>query len=111
MARLTKSIRSRGSEAFTETLKAELESLATGVLPLQKGCSRGGVADDREIAVTVLAVKQGERFIRARVGVFFSEVVAGCSCGDDPLTEHAYCEMEVAIDRESAQAEFVVVSD
>jgi hypothetical protein len=111
MARLTKSLRSQGSEAFRQTLKAELEGLASGTLPLEKGCSRGGVADDREIAVRVLDVKQGERFIRARVGVFFSEVVAGCSCRDDPLTESAYCEMELAIDRESAEAEFVVVSD
>jgi len=107
---LTKSLSSEGSEAFSETLKAELEGLASGVLPLQKGCSRGGVADDREIAVRVLDVQPGERFIRARVGVFFSEVVAGCSCGDDPLVESAYCEMEVAIDRESADAEFTVVS-
>jgi len=110
MVRLIKSLRSQGSEAFVETLKGELEGLASGTLPLQKGCSRGGVADDREVAVRVLDVQPGERFIRARVAVFFSEVVVGCSCGDDPLTESAYCEVEVAIDRESAEAEFTVVS-
>ena len=111
MPQLTKSLRSRGSESFRETLKSEIESLANGTLPLDKGCSRGGYADGREIAVTILDVKQGERFLRARVGVFFSEVVAGCSCGDDPLTESAYCEMEVAIDKESAEAEFMVISE
>jgi len=110
MLRLTESLRSEGSEAFRGTLKAELEGLASGTLPLEKGCSRGGVADDRGIAVSVMDVKRGERFIRARVGVFFREVVAGCSCGDDPLTEGGYCEMEVAIDRESAEAEFRVIS-
>jgi hypothetical protein len=111
MPRLTQSLSSQGSESFRQTLKAELESLAGGTLPLDKGCSRGGYADDREIAVTILAVKQGQGFIRAQVGVFFSEVVAGCSCGDDPLTENAYCEMEVAIDRESAEAQFMVISE
>jgi len=111
MLRLTESLRRQGSEAFRDTLKDELESLANGSLPLDKGCSRGGYADDREMAVTILDVTQGDRFIRARVGVFFSEVVAGCSCGDDPLTESAYCEMEVAIDKESAEAEFMVISE
>jgi hypothetical protein len=111
MARLTQSLRSQGSESFRQTLKGELEGLADGTLPLQKGCSRGGYADGREITVTILDVQEEQRFLRARVGVFFSELVAGCSCGDDSLTEHGYCEMEVAIDRESAEAEFRVVSE
>ena len=111
MAQLIQSFRSQGSEAFRETLKAELEGLADGTLPLDKGCSRGGYADGREIAVTILDVKDGQRSIRARVGVFFRELVAGCSCGDDPLTESGYCEMEVTIDRESAEAEFMVLPE
>ena len=74
MPQLTKSLRSRGSESFRETLKSEIESLANGTLPLDKGCSRGGYADGREITVTIRDVKQELRSIRARVGVFFSEV-------------------------------------
>jgi hypothetical protein len=43
--------------------------------------------------------------------VFFSEVVAGCNCGDDPMDLHAYCVMRVSIDKASARAAVVVLPD
>ena len=51
-----------------------------------------------------------ERYIQAKVGVFFNEIIGGCSCGDDPLSENAYCELQVSIDKVTAEAEFSVNS-
>jgi hypothetical protein len=111
MPQMTESLSRWGSQSFNTALKAELEGLPSGTLPLDKACSRGGYADDRGLTVTIRDVNRTERAIRARIGVFFSEVVAGCSCGDPPLVENAYCDMAVVIDRESAEAVFSVITD
>jgi hypothetical protein len=38
------------------------------------------------------------------VGVFFREIVGGCSCGDEPFAADGYCEIELRIDKETAEA-------
>lgn len=92
-----------------KALKHELENLPAGTLPLEKGTNRGGFVDDSDISVTVINVKQDERSIQARVGVFFTEIIAGCGCGDDPMPENAFCEMLINIDRATFAAEFEVI--
>jgi len=39
------------------------------------------------------------------------EIVAGCSCGDDPQSQNAYCAMRVRIDKTTAAAAFAVIDD
>jgi hypothetical protein len=56
-------------------------------------------------------VREHGDWICARVGIFFNEVVGGCSCGDDPLSVNAYCKIQVSIDRASAEAEFAVIPE
>ena len=111
MPQMTESLIHWGSPSFDTALKTELESLPSGTLPLDKGCSRGGYADDRGLTVIIRDVKQTASAIHAQVGVFFSEVVTGCSCGDAPLMENAYCEMAVVIDRESGEAGFTIITE
>jgi hypothetical protein len=41
--------------------------------------------------------------------VFFTEVVGGCSCGDEPFEQPVYCELGVTIDRQSGEAVFNVI--
>jgi hypothetical protein len=95
--------------SLEKALKQELENLPAGTLPLEKGTSRGGFVDDSDISVTVIKVEQNENGIQAKVGVFFTEIIVGCGCGDDPMPENAYCEMLISIDRRTATARFEVV--
>ena len=97
------------TNAFPRTLKRELEGLEAGLLPLHKGVCRGGHVDDSDICATFLSARDDGAVIRARVGIFFSEIIAGCSCGDDPTSENAYCEIEVVIDKETADARFALI--
>ena len=92
-----------------KALKHELENLPAGTLPLEKGTNRGGFVDDSDISVSVINVKQHENSIQAKVGVFFTEIIVGCGCGDDPMPENAYCEMQISIDRTTFAAEFEVI--
>jgi len=96
--------------AFQAELKRELETLAA-LLPLQQGTTHGGVADGSKLAVSVFGVRADDGTIHAEIGVFFSEIVAGCNCGDDPMDLHAYCVMRVSIDKASALAAVLVLAD
>lgn len=108
---LAETLRAWGGAAFAETLKRELAALPSGSLPLARATTQGGQVDDRDIAVTVLGATADADAIRARVGVFFTEVVPSCSCGDDPLEVNAYCVLRIDIDRTTAAAAFSVVAD
>ena len=55
--------------------------------------------DDNNISASVLGVEQTADHLTARVGVFFTEIVGGCNCNDDPAEANAYCVIEVRIDR------------
>lgn len=111
MIKFTDSLDAWHTDAFARTLKADIEMLTTDVLPLDKGVTQGGMVDDSQITATVLHVSDDSQSILARVGVFFTEIVGGCSCGDDPQPSNAYCELLVSIDKKSAQAGFEVISE
>ena len=111
MTRLKLSLNDCRSGLFARQLKHELEHLQAGTLPLEQATTQGGQVDDSNIAVNVIEVREHGDWIRARVGIFFNEVVGGCSCGDDPLSVNAYCQIQVSIDRASAEAEFAVIAE
>ena len=111
MLKFTTSLTNWGSDSFSQTLKNEMENLEASVLPLDKGTSQGGLVDDSNISATIINFTEEERYIQAKIGVFFNEIIGGCSCGDDPLSENAYCEIQVSIDKDTAETEFAVISE
>jgi hypothetical protein len=111
MPRLSNTLRAWPADHFARTLKAELKALPGGTLPLQPGLTEGGNIDDSDLEVSILASHADGAAIQAKVGCFFSEVVGGCNCHDDPYTKNAYCELLVRIDRQSAAATFTPLQD
>ena len=99
----------RGTTEFPARLKCAIEALDAGYMPLHQCVNQGGQADASHMAVTVLDVTEVQDDIRARIGVFFTEVVGGCSCGDEPFEQPVYCELGVTIDRQSGDAVFNVI--
>lgn len=104
LIRVPDSLRAWGGPEFETTLKRELEAVAPGNLPLARA-TRTGYVEDSHLSLSVIHAAADGAVIHARIGVFFHEILAGCSCGDDPLLEPAYCELEIAIDRMSATVE------
>jgi hypothetical protein len=98
------------SDRFAQSLRHDLMQLKSGILPLDKGIDSGGYVDDQNMEISVLKVSEDNRKIHATVGVFFTEIVICCGCGDDPMERNAYCEMVVRIDKGSAEAAFEIVS-
>ena len=106
MIHLSQSLAQWPGDTFKVTLKQELEALPPGSLPLQLGTQRGGQADDRSISVLVNTVKEQADTIEVHIGVFFYEIMGGCSCGDEQPSENTYCEMQVNIDKSTAESTF-----
>ena len=107
MISLPKSLHAWNTPQFTATLKRELESLRADQLPLQQELASSSNVLDNPHSVMIIAVDDTVENVRAKVGVFFSGIVAGCSCADDPTPVEAvneYCELWVEIDKKSAQA-------
>ena len=111
MLRLIRTLNDWQSGAFTATLKGEIENLPPGSLPLEQGTSRGGHVDDSDITATVLNITDKVHVVQASVGIFFTEIVGGCSCGDDPMSENAYCELRLTIDKHTAEAKITLITD
>ena len=96
---------------FTASLELEIESLPSGILPLHKAVTPGSYVDDSDMACTILRVTETDNVIQARVGIFFTEIVVSCGCGDEPMHQNAYTEMDIHIDKHSAEVEFEIVCD
>ncbi|MBI5041833.1 MAG: glucosamine--fructose-6-phosphate aminotransferase [Gammaproteobacteria bacterium] len=111
MAKLIGAVRDWNTDAFAQSLKREIAYLGKGVLPLDKGVSYGGLVDDSELTVTLLRSADDGPAIVALVGVFFTEIIGGCSCGDEPTPTPAYCELHIRIDKATAEADIVIVPD
>jgi len=97
----------KDAESFKQRLAAALKALPGGSLPLHTGCEQGGLVDDSNISASVLSVEQDKDRFLARVGIFFTEIVGGCNCNDDPLEVNAYCVLEVTINRCDGLARFI----
>jgi hypothetical protein len=112
MIRLTKTLDAWGTRYFDAFLKKEIEQLSTEQLPLQEGLSAGSYALGDKIEAMVINSSEHDGFIRARVGIFYSGILAGCSCADDPTPvepQPEYCEVQVDIDRGTAEATIVLL--
>jgi hypothetical protein len=91
---------------FRELVKQELEQLDAGSLPLQQGLSQGSHVSDKKYSVMILNVLERSSVIYVKAGVFFSGIVPGCSCADDPTPDNEYaeyCELLLEIDKATTE--------
>jgi hypothetical protein len=114
MIRLTKSLNAWGTPAFGEVLKDEMEHLDAALLPLQQGLARGNYVSDGNFSVMILRVAQDPEAIHVTAGIFYSGIIAGCTCADDPTPggeESEYCEVRFDIDRKNAETTVSLLPD
>ena len=102
MIQLKKILPAWGTPGFNSILKAELETLGVDQLPLQQGLTSSSFALDKNLAVIILRSSQNTDTISVKASIFYSGVLAGCSCADDPSPndeQNEYCEVQLEIDR------------
>ena len=106
--RLPDSLREWDTAEFSGSFKREIQGLPSGTLPLQSRGMQNGLVDDSDLSLVLLQTTETEDMYEIRTGVFFSEIIGGCSCGDEPAVENAYCEIWVRIQKKTAAASMVL---
>jgi hypothetical protein len=109
MAVLTRSISAWDTASFAATLQAEIEQLGARQLPLHRATAHGGLVADSAISAMFIRSSANDDRIEADVGVFFTEIVINCGCGDEPYETSAYGVLHVVLDRHSGSAVFDLV--
>ena len=114
MIRLTRSLNAWRTPGFEDALKGEVEQLAVDQLPLQQGLSISSHVTDSQRKLIVMRVSDDAERIRVKAGVFYSGIIAGCSCADDPTPvdeQNEYCEVQIEIDKKTAEATVVLLEN
>lgn len=109
--RLPDSLRDWNTERFSRSFKREIQGLPPGTLPLQARGMQNGLVDDADLSLVILQSRETEEWLEIKTGVFFSEIIGGCSCGDEPAAENAYCEILVSISKTSAETSFLLAGN
>jgi len=99
-----------GADDFSVLLTNSIGALPDNSLPLQQGISQGDMASERPEKITIMNSDENDVQIIVKLGVFFTEIISGCSCGDEPESLNGYCEMELTIDKQSGDARFQVTA-
>jgi len=111
MTTLSHSLKHWKTEQFTQTFKNEMTTVKSDNLPIHKATTQGGIVSDSNISLTILSMDENATEIIIKVGLFFTEIVPSCSCGDDPMEINNYCEMTVTIDKANAKTTFWLIND
>ena len=113
MLRFSRALNAWGTPEFNDILVQEIEQLTIDQLPLQQGLSTGSHALDNKLRAMIISIADEENCIRARAGIFYTGVIAGCSCADDPTAvneESEYCEVQLDIDKATAGTTVVLLA-
>lgn len=114
MIRLPKSLQAWGHPGFDAVLKAEIEQLDARLLPLQQALTRSSHVTDRPFQAMIIGASEDAARIRVKAGMFYTGIIAGCSCADDPTPTdelNEYCTLQFDIDRTTADTTVTLLPD
>jgi hypothetical protein len=114
MPRLPESLNAWGTPVFRDVLKREIEQLNASALPLQQGLARSSHVTDHPFQAMILGAHEEAGLIRVKAGIFYTGVIAGCSCADDPTPVdelNEYCVLQFDIDRTTADTTVTLLEE
>lgn len=114
MIHLPASLAAWNTPAFAGAFKQELSRLDAMQGILQQGLRFSSVALADKLNISVINVMELPGMLQVKAGLFYSGVIAGCSCADDPtpvdeITE--YCEALVEIDKVTAGTSIALIPE
>ena len=114
MIRLNNTLNAWDTPEFSHVFQQEVEAIARTLLPLQEGLTISSHVTDRPVQAMILSTGEEGSFIRVKAGIFYTGIIAGCSCADDPTPiaeQHEYCVVEFCIDKQSGLATVMLVAE
>ena len=114
MLYLNQSKNAWGSANFNQVFKHEIAMLNHTSLPLQQGLTQSSYVSDEPVSAVILNAAINNSLIQIRAGIFYTGIIAGCSCADDPTpqdTQNEYCELLFAIQLDTGATEVSLLSE
>ena len=108
MLNLSKALQAKHSPDFKKSLKNEIQNIDPTLLPLQQGLSLSSCVGTAPFSAVILNVSEEDDCFQVKTGVFYTGIIAGCSCSDDPTPtdeQNEYCEILFSINKETANTE------
>ena len=99
-------------KTFNEVFKQEVYAIDANLLPLQKGLRHSSIANGDNLSINLLNISDDEEKILVKAGLFYTGIIAGCNCADDPtpIDENIeYCEVLFQMDKITAETIIVLV--
>ena len=112
MIKLSKLIDKWDSPNFKVLLKDELQNIKPSLLPLQKGLSLSSYVGQAPFSAVILNTHEHDNCMIVKTGIFYTGIIAGCSCSDDPSPvdeQNEYCELQFTIHKKSAETEVTLL--
>ena len=106
MTTFTKSLHSWKTPEFKQTLRQEILQLDASDLPLQQALSQSSYVSESKFSVNIQTSEENDKSVVTKVGIFFTGIIAGSCCSDDPTPVdelQEYCEVQFKIDKETAE--------
>lgn len=111
---LNKSLAAWQTADFAVVFKDEVKQLNPDLLPLQEALAHSSYAQTDSLAITLLDTTDLLDHIQIKAGLFYTGIIAGCSCADDPtpIDEiNEYCEVRFEIDKQTAATTVTLLPD
>lgn len=112
MIQLPLSLLAWNSESFKAVIKQELCSIDANLLPLQEGLRYSSMANTDSLSISILNAEDDEQQILVKAGLFYTGIIAGCNCADDPTPvdeNNEYCEVLFGINKQTAETTVTLV--
>ena len=109
MTHLHKSLQSWNTEQFKRILTQELQALESTALPLHLATTQGGYVNKDNLGITLLSATEDQFELKIKAGLFFTEIIGGCNCHDDPIEANAYCQLEISINKGNASTRIILL--
>lgn len=112
MLKLTKSLAAWNTPEFAAVFKQEVAALESSQLPLQDALALSSDVADTPIEPVILHSEESETKIQVKTGIFYSGIIAGSCCADDPTPvceQMEYCELQFIISKGTAETRVLLL--
>lgn len=112
MLKLNLTLQAWNTAEFRNVFLQEICLLDADTLPLQQGLQHSSYANSDDLTASVLSIKNDDEKLFIKAGLFYTGIIAGCNCADDPTPideNNEYCEVLFSVDRNTAQTTVTLI--
>ncbi len=112
--KLTKLLEDKNHTDFKNIAKNTIKNIDPTLLPLQQGLSFSSYVGKNTFHPVILNITDNIDEINIKAAIFYTGIIAGCSCSDDPSPQdeqNEYCELLFSINKQSADTTVSLITE